>query len=171
MAAAEAAPVVQMSPLKIIPVPVCYGEKTLQVRPWSMGVQDELMSTITDLIDAWMEFQKDSGEDFSVGLMVLKCHAQVRAICERTIRDELKEIDLTWAELAGDDLLTITQAIWGTSIIRPGGGGLMGKALAMMGPALLQLVINAVTKSDTSRSHENPSDPSEPPSTEATSTT
>lgn len=176
MAAAEPT-VATIAQPRIITVPIVYGGKNLVVRPWSMGLQDELMPIISQLLDDWTAWQKENPEaEFSLGTLVLTCHGRVREICQRTVRDELKDQNLDWDELAGDDLLGIAQAIWSTSILRPGGGGLLGKAIATMGPGLIQILAAVADRSDTSPPStspppENPTNESGDSSTPSSSTT
>lgn len=121
-------------------VPILGGAKKLLVRPWTMDQQDEIMPLVADLIDEYMQWQSKP-ETFSLGKLVLRFHREVSVICQRSVHDELEQMGLRWGDLHGEDLFVIAQAVWSTSISRPGGGGVLGKVLEMFGPTLKGMLL------------------------------
>jgi hypothetical protein len=152
----------------VIDVPVMGATKTITVRPWTMAIQDECLPLVSGLIDqytAWTE----KPEVFSIGEMVTRFHKEVGTICQHTCRAELAEREIEWGALWGEDLFGLAQAIWTTSIIRPGGGGVLGKAMQLAGPLILQhLQRRNVAHSPTSPTSDDSSD--HPSSTDASKT-
>jgi hypothetical protein len=155
---------------RTIDVPVMGGAKKITIRPWSMAQQDECLPLVAKLIDDYTSWQQ-SPEVFTLGELVLRFHAEVRVICEATARKEMAERGISWDDdLWGEDLFGLAQAIWETSISRPGGGGVLGKMVELVGPLLLQqLQRRAETPSATSPTSET-SDPTDPPSSQSSGT-
>ena len=120
-------------------VPILGCTKKLTVRPWTMAQQDEIMPLVAALMDEYMGLQ-ESSEEFSIGSLVLRFHTEIAVICQRTVHADLQEMGLTWEQLYGEDLFGIAQAVWTTSILRPGGGGVLGKAIVALGPSLTRLM-------------------------------
>ena len=131
---------------RTIDVPIMGATKKLTVRPWSMAQQDELLPLVAGLLDQYTEWQSKP-QVFTLGSLVLKFYAEVREICERSVREELVARDLKWDELHGEDLYGIAQAVWETSISRPGGGGVLGKGIALLGPMLGPVLQRAAAQS------------------------
>lgn len=128
--------------------PICNGDRLLTVRAWSMAKQDELMPHVAKLIEEWMAWQQRP-KDFSLAALIVKFHAEVALVCQITVREELKKLDLEWGQLAGEDLFVIAQSVWLTSIARPDGGGLLGKPIALLGPLFQKSLAAAVRQSAT----------------------
>lgn len=150
---------------RIIEVPICGGTKRLVVRPWSMEQQDEIFPLVSALIDEYVAWQ-GKPDAVSMGEIILRFQKEVAIICERTVAPQLAEQDLVWGKLWGEDLFGIAQAIWDTSIVRPGGGGMLGKAMTTLGPALargLQSVV-ATQRSEqpTATTDPDPATPTSP---------
>lgn len=120
-------------------VPILGGTKKITVRPWTMAQQDEIMPLVAALVDEYMALQEPT-EAFSVGSLVVKFQTEIAVICQRTVHAELEVLDLDWGELLGEDLFGIAQAVWTTSILRPGGGGVLGKAIVALGPSLMNVL-------------------------------
>jgi hypothetical protein len=120
-------------------VPILGGTKKITVRPWTMAQQDEIMPLVAALVDEYMGLQ-ESTEDFSIGSLVMRFQSEISVICQRTVHAELEVLGLTWDELLGEDLFGIAQAVWSTSVLRPGGGGVLGKAIVALGPSLTRLM-------------------------------
>jgi hypothetical protein len=127
-------------PLSLVEeVPILGGTKKLPVRPWTMAQQDEIMPLVAALVDEYMGLQ-ESTEEFSIGSLVVRFQSEISVICQRTVHADLEVLGLQWAELYGEDLFGIAQAVWSTSILRPGGGGVLGKAIVALGPSLTRLL-------------------------------
>lgn len=157
--------------LRIIDQPVMGGQKRLTVRPWSMEQHDEIFPLVADLLETYVAWQ-DKPETFTLGAVLLRFSAECQRICEATVREELVRQDLKWGDLWGEDLFGLAQAIWNTSIIRPGGGGLLGKGLGILGPMLLPALQKARERSSaTSPSSESPLHPSDQPQRPSSSET
>jgi hypothetical protein len=120
-------------------VPILGGTKKLTVRPWTMAQQDEIMPLVAALVDEYVALQ-ESTEDFSIGSLVVRFQTEISVICQRTVHADLEVLGLQWGELLGEDLFGIAQAVWTTSILRPGGGGVLGKAIVALGPSLMRLL-------------------------------
>jgi len=143
------------------PIPIMGGARSLTVRPWTMETQDETMPLVAALVDRWLEWNEsnEKATTFSLGALLLNFHREVSVICERSVRDELRDMGIVWKDLWGDDIYAIAQAVWLTSIMRADGGGMVGKGMALLGPILL-LRRGADRSSDTTPQ----SDPDQRPS-------
>ena len=121
---------------RFLEVPILGGTKKVRVRPWTMDQQDEMFPLVVSLVEQYVAWQ-GTPDKLSVSVLVLQFKDEIQEICRHTVRADLEEIDLKWSGLDGEDLWGIAQAIWNTSISRPGGGGMLGKLMATMGPSLL----------------------------------
>ena len=138
-------------------IPVKGGEHTLYISPWTMEQHDECFPIVVELVEIWSQHQSD-GSPMSLGDLVTKYKSQVTRICQLTVDDQLKAKGLTWGkDLWGEDLFVIAQAIWQTSLIREGGEGVLGKAMALLGPAIQGLVKNSVPTPPPPSPESNPS--------------
>lgn len=137
-------------------VPVCNGTRRVHVAPWTMAQRRELKPRVAAVVQRVMELNASPGQ---VDLAALFTHAE----------DELHEVarasvqlpdDLAWDDLLWEDLPTIVQAIWETSIDRGDGGGMAGK-LGGVAASLLNLAarhLNLGSSTD-SRPPDSPSSP------------
>lgn len=152
-------------PPTVLPPPIFImgGTARIQVRPWTMEVQDEVMPLVSDLIDRYTEWG-DKPDAFSLGTLMMHFQREIAAICERSVRGELTAKNLQWSELWGEDLYGIAQAVWNTSISRPNGGGHLGKGMALLGPDLLQNLVNVLGSATRNQSAPDPQSQSEPTS-------
>lgn len=149
-----AAPLSSISPPqpRIIDLPVMGGEKSLVIRPWSMALHDELFPLVTETLDRYIAWS-DKPEAITLGVVLAYLKDEIRRICERTVRDQLHDQKIDWdADLWGEDFYGIAQAIWNTSIIRPGGGGIAGKGMG----AILPLLLRSVAQSSATPRHSEP---------------
>ncbi len=122
---------------RIIDLSIMGGEKFLTIRPWSMKLHDELFPLVMAAIDRYTAWDKKP-EVVTIGTVATYLKDEIRRICERTVRDQLRDQKIDWdADLWGEDFYGIAQAIWNTSIIRPGGGGIVGKGMGTIAPLLL----------------------------------
>lgn len=151
-----------------VEVPIRGGQHTLVISPWSMELHDLCFPIVTKLIEFWIESQNQGSTPMSLGKMITVYKVDVTRICQLTVKDQLDELGLTWAKsLYGEDLFGIADAIWRTSIVRPDGGGVMGKAMGLLGPLILAQVQKTKTLGSES---DNASPPSQStPNTSPTS--
>lgn len=158
------APQASISPAPTVlppPIRIMGGTAQIHVRPWTMETQDEVMPLVSELIDRYSAWS-DKPETFSLGALVMHFQREIGAICERSIREELVAKNLEWRKLWGEDLYVIAQAVWNTSISRPDGGGHMGKAMALLGPTILQNLASARSSATQHHSESGPQSQSEP---------
>ena len=158
------APQASISPAPTVlppPILIMGGTAQIHVRPWTMEIQDEVMPLVSDLIDRYSAWS-DKPDTFSLGALVMHFHREIGAICERSIREELIAKNLEWRKLWGEDLYVIAQAVWNTSISRPDGGGHMGKAMALLGPTILQNLASARSSATQHQRASGPQSQSEP---------
>lgn len=155
---------------RTIVVPVKGGEHKLTISPWSMAQHDECFPIVAELIQYWADAQNPDAIAFSLGEMITTYKAEIIRLCKITIREQLEQQGLDWdTDLWGEDLFGIADAIWKTSLVRPGGGGVLGKAMGLMAPAIFAHIQNA-NRSDTSTPSESPPESSSPsPSTPTSS--
>ncbi len=116
------------------------GSAKVAVRPWTMAQQDELFPLVAQLVDVYVKRISAGEEGVSLAELMVQCHREVSQIVRRTVAPGLEDARLEWDDLDGEDLYTLAQAVWETSIQRPGGGGQLGKLLTMAGPAIAQLI-------------------------------
>ena len=135
-------------------VPILGGTKKITVRPWTMAQQDEIMPLVAALVDEYMALQ-ESTEEFSIGSLVVRFQSEISVICQRTVHADLEVLGLQWGELYGEDLFGIAQAVWSTSILRPGGGGVLGKAIVALGPSLTRLLQKSQNAEKSATSAQN----------------
>jgi hypothetical protein len=127
-----------------------------------MALQDELMPQVAALLDKYNVWREDNSA-FTWGQLILHFQSEVGAIAKASLASELQRQDLDWGQdLWGEDLFNLAQAIWATSIDRPGGGGLLGKALELVGPMIVQALQKQLVEGQSATSQ--PSASSAPPS-------
>ena len=117
-----------------------------------MALHDELFPLVTATLDRYIAWN-DKPEAITLGVVLEYLKDEIRRICERTVRDQLKDQEIDWdADLWGEDFYGIAQAIWNTSITRPGGGGIAGKGMG----AILPLLLRSVAQSSATMPRSDP---------------
>ncbi len=112
---------------RTIEVPVAGGAHRLRVSPWSMAQHDECFPLVVVLLEHWAESTKAAPGTVSLGEMITLYKTEVTRLCRITVAPELFRLGLDWdKDLWGEDLFGIADAIWQTSLVRPGGGGVLG---------------------------------------------
>lgn len=145
-----------------IDVQVQGGRARLSVSPWTIAQHDECFPIVVKLIEGWVASQSASTDGVTLSALLMEYKTEVSELCRLTVRDELMRRDLKWEELFAEDLFTIAQAVWETSLVRPGGGGVLGKAMALLGPSLLKAIAaRSGTPSSTASSQDDQSTPSQ----------
>jgi hypothetical protein len=108
--------------------------KSVTVKPWTLKKGRLQRERITKIVDQLQEAGKNP-----LSL------TDVFAVCEQQVYEIVRDtIDVTdeWMEdqLRYEDLFTLAQAVIQTCLLRPDGGGVLGKALAAMGKVPLESV-------------------------------
>ncbi|MGB5810114.1 MAG: hypothetical protein WBG86_06260 [Polyangiales bacterium] len=150
-----------------IDVPVQGGAAKLSVAPWTIAQHDECFPIVVRLIEGWVESQGSGAPTLNLGVMLTTYKFEVEELCKLTLHEELNRRDLKWGDLWAEDLFSIAQAIWETSLLRPDGGGVLGKALGLIGPSVLKLL--AERKLATSAPSPQSAEGSTPPQTASAS--
>lgn len=133
-----------------IDVPVGGGVHTLVIRPWNMALHDQCFPVVVELLEHWMNSQKEGEAPTSLGAIVTTYKEEVTRLCRLTVDPQLQKLGLDWGEdLLGEDLYGIAQAVWDTSLYRPGGGGVLGKAMSLLAPLFMNQ-LQGVKRLDTS---------------------
>lgn len=101
-------------------VPLRGGALFVTVLPFNMVVARQARPALVDILTA----VADSKMNIDLVQIVDQHESSVMAICQSAVT--LPE-GVTWETLDYEDFLNIVQAIWETSILRPDGGGLLGK--------------------------------------------
>jgi hypothetical protein len=116
-------------------IPVVGGAHRVLVRPWTVRQREELRPLIAALMDRvqviWASNRTPlaptpdgSGVAIDLAKLFLEVEAEVFAI----VRASTQLPDgLEWDSIWWEDVPTLAQAIWETSIVRASGGGLAGK--------------------------------------------
>ncbi len=130
-------------------VDVCGGEFKVKVRPWVMSQRAELKPKLAKLLE---RVQAGSG-DLSLASVIVEAEEEIVEIAKATA--EMPE-GLTWDELLWEDLPSIAQAIWETSVVTLGGGGIAGKALALLAGIQFSVAARAeVAKAESERANDS----------------
>lgn len=157
-AAATATAIPGIEPVREIRVPVAGGKYILTIGPWSMEQHDRCFPVVAAVLEEWLSTQSDGATPLSLAQIILRFKDQAVQICRYTVQEELNTLGISWdKDLHGEDLFGICDAIWQTSLFRPGGGGVLGKALALLGPAIfsnLQKGAQALQKKSTPTSSD-----------------
>lgn len=108
-------------------VPLLGGSRNLWIKPFSVGQVNQIKPTIIEIIEEFFSV----GEDISSeqGTSMFK---KWEPVLVDIIRDvvELPD-DLKWEDLDYEDILECAKTIWTVSLMRPDGGGILGKLLRL----------------------------------------
>lgn len=114
-------------------VPVVGGRATVEVRPWTMAQRAELKPRIAALLAKVLELGGETPKKVDLAELFTLAETEVAEVVRASIT---MPDELTWDELSWEDLPVLAQAVWETSIARPDGGGLGGKAYRALALAL-----------------------------------
>ena len=154
-------------------VPIMGGTHLVTVRPWTIAQRQELRPLVGAVI------QRFAAVDGSPHLppldkLFLEAETEVLAVVQASVS---LPAGVSWDAVWWEDVPSLAQAIWETSIVRPGGGGLAGKLSGVLARAFLGAVARLEQKrataatpgqaapatpspaAETSRSPDSPSSP------------
>lgn len=138
-----------------VEVPVCGGARTVHVAPWTMAQRRELKPRLTALVTKVLELNVRP-QDVDLATLFQHAEDELEAIARATAQ---LPPGLTWDELAWEDLPTIVQAIWETSIDRGDGSGMAGK-LGGVAASLLNITARQLKTQKSSTDSRPPDSPS-----------
>lgn len=113
-------------------VEVLCGSQQVTIRPWTMAQRAELRPRVADVLDRIMQTQANP-QAMNLAHLFVVAENEIAEIVRATV--EMPE-GLTWDQLLWEDLPTLAQAIWETSIVREDGGGLAGKVMGVVAQAM-----------------------------------
>lgn len=146
-------------------IDICGGTKKAKVRPWTMADRAEMKPMVAAVL-ARVQGEGASG-NLSLASIMVDAEEELVDIARATV--ELPK-GVKWDDLLWEDLPSIVQAIWETSIVTNDGGGVAGKALALIGGMTRSLAVRAVlNEAKQSASQPNGMDPSSSPTKTAPS--
>lgn len=149
-------------------VAILGGEKTAIIRPWTMKQRAELKP----LLAAVFQRIQNSGMELAqitVAGLILEAEEELVDLARATV--ELPE-NVSFDDLHWEDLPSLIQAIWETSIVTNSGGGVAGKTIGLLGNVMRTISIaNRVATAEVTGSPNNvpspdPSQSSSPHKTE-----
>lgn len=124
-------------------VELCGGDHRVPVRPWTLAQREELRPLIADLIVRISKIEK--GAELSLERLFLDAEAELLAIVKASVR---LPAGLAWGALWWEDVPTLAQAVWQTSVVRGESGGLLGKVAGVLSEALLAAARQHAAKPD-----------------------
>ena len=111
-------------------VPLCGGEQSGIVRPWSMAQRRDLRPRILALLDKVGSLESTGTTNASLASLFLEGEDELASIARASLT--LPD-DLAWDDLAWADLPTIIQAVWDANFAAE--NGLMGKLTSLLASA------------------------------------
>lgn len=109
-------------------VPLLGGKYFVEVRPISMGHARELKPLLVEALQAILGEGPDLSEELDLANLMERFGPQF----EMAVRTIVRLPDgLEWDDIDAEDYLVLIQAVWETSILRPDGGGLLGKVVSL----------------------------------------
>lgn len=113
-------------------VEICGGDHRVLVRPWTLAQREELRPLLADLILRVSKIEK--GAELRLERLFLEAESELFAIVRASV--QLPD-DMEWGALWWEDLPSLAQAVWQTSVVRGESGGLLGKVGGVLSEALL----------------------------------
>ncbi len=111
------------------------GSLRVPVRPWTLAQRDELRPLLAGLLSRVQELTAQGKlETLSLHSLFLEAEAELFALVRASV--VLPEGE-EWGALWYEDLPILAQAVWETSVVRAGGGGLLGKLVGVLSEAFL----------------------------------
>jgi hypothetical protein len=103
------------------------------LKPWTMAQRAQIRPALSQLLGHLSLLEGGLAAIGQQGLieLFLTAEEQVVDLCRATVANQIN--DEQWDELAWEDLPVIAQAIWELNVVRPDGGGLLGKMAAGLG--------------------------------------
>lgn len=119
-------------------VPVMGGAANVIVRPWTMKQRAELKPLLAAVVSRIAPSDATS-PSFSLPSLMLAAEDELCEIARATAE---MPTGVSWDDLHWEDLPTIIQAIWETSIVTIAGGGLAGKVMSLLAGAMRTVAVS-----------------------------
>ncbi len=112
------------------------GGRSLTLKPWTMAQRVKIRPVLGALLGHLSLLDGGFAKLGNAGLvdLFLVAEEQIAAICRASLGDLVTEAE--WDEMAWEELPVIAQALWSLNVVRPDGGGVLGKLGAGLGTVL-----------------------------------
>jgi hypothetical protein len=108
----------------------------ITIRPWTMGLRAQLRPKVAAVLRE-LAALRSAGAQLEDQLITLFLEAE--EVATQVVRATIPTDDLSadqWDRMLWEDMPALAQAIWDLNIQREDGGGVGGKIIAVMGPAM-----------------------------------
>jgi hypothetical protein len=112
-----------------VEVPVLGGAHKVRVRPWRMAQRAELRPKVAALLDR-IETERLTQGTATFAKLLTVAEAEIAEVVRASVElpPGVAWDDLLWPE----DLITLGQAVWETSVVRKDGTGAAGKVIGVL---------------------------------------